>query len=117
MDGNIDEPDFVAGWPADEGLYPVTVRTGTLFVSLRAAAASVSFSLLIVAVDGFRRPKSSDGRMRFVFVSGLGLVLIAPLHVAEAGRRGGGISPCFGGCGADPSGCWEPFRVCWLCEG
>lgn len=105
MDGRIDELDFVAGCPAGDPLNPDAVRAVAVFVSLRAALASESFSLVIVAVEGFRRPKSSDGRMRCVFVSGVGLVLIAPLHVAEAGKRGGAISPCFGGCGADASAC------------
>lgn len=105
MDGRIDEPDFGVGCAAGGALYAGAVRAVAGFVSLRAAAASESFSLVVAAVVGFRRPKSSDGRVRFVFASGVGLVVIAPLHVAEAGRRGGGMSPCFGGCGAGASAC------------
>lgn len=105
MEGKIDELDLACGWLADAPLYPAGARAVAAFVSLRAADASESFSLVIVAVDGFRLLKSSDGRMRLAFVSGVGLVLIAPLHVADAGRRGGGISPCLGGCGADASAC------------
>jgi hypothetical protein len=89
-------------------------RTGAVFVSVRAASDAFS---LAVAVNGFLLLKSSEGPLRLAVVSGVGLMLIAPLHVAEAGKRGGGISLCFGGCGADASACCVPFRGCWVLEG
>jgi hypothetical protein len=77
---------------------------------LRALDFSSSVSLAIAAVDVFRRPKSRDGRVRLL--AGVGLVPMAPLQVADAGNRGGSISPCLGGCG---SGVGSGFRVCVLC--
>lgn len=53
----------------------------------------------MVAVEGFRREKSNEGRLRFVGV-GLELEPSEPLQVADAGNLGGGISLCLGGCGA-----------------
>ena len=96
---------------------PTEGRTGAVFVSVRRPTASDAFSLGAVAVNGFLLLKSSEGPLRLAVVSGVGLMLIAPLHVAEAGKRGGGISLCFGGCGADASACCVPFRACWVFEG
>lgn len=75
----------------------------------------MSVSLEMVAVEVLRRLKSNDGRVRLVV--GVGLKPIAPLQVADAGNRGGGISPCFGGCGAGSSAFWAIFLACAVCEG
>lgn len=68
---------------------------------LLLAVFSVSERLVTVAVEAWRRLESRDGRLRVV--DGLGLVPREPLQVAEAGNRGGGMSPCFVGCGAGSS--------------
>jgi hypothetical protein len=67
-------------------------------VGLRIFGFSSSVSLATVAVEAevLRRLKSRDGRVRLV--AGVGLVPSEPLHVADAGNRGGSISPCFEGC-------------------
>jgi hypothetical protein len=74
-------------------------------------------SLVTAAVDVFRRPKSRDGRVRLL--AGVGLVPMAPLQVADAGSRGGSISPCLGGCGCavGSSIFWPGFRTCGTCDG
>lgn len=59
----------------------------------RTLGFSSSVSLAAVAVEVLRRLKSSDGRVRLVV--GVGLFPSPPVHVADAGNRGGGISPCF----------------------
>jgi hypothetical protein len=51
----------------------------------------------------------------------VGLVPIAPLQVADAGKRGGGIPPCLDtcdcGCDVGSSGFWGAFLVgCGGCE-
>lgn len=111
----IEEPDFCAGCAPAESLYPDSVRIPAVIVGLRTLGFSSSVSLATVAVEVLRLPKSSDGRVRFV--AGVGLVPIAPLHVADAGNRGGGISPCLGGCGPDSSGFEGAFRACGFCAG
>jgi hypothetical protein len=84
---------------------------------LRALDFSASVSLATAAVDVFRRPKSRDGRVRLL--TGIGLVPIAPLQVADAGNRGGSISPCLGGCGngMGSSAFWPGFRFCGFWDG
>ena len=76
-------------------------------------ALSTSVSLATVAVEGFRRAKSRDGRVRF---EGVGLDPIDPLHVAEAGNLGGGMSLCFGGWGPCSSLFCEGLRDWEACE-
>lgn len=71
--------------------------------------------MVAVEVEVLRRLKSSEGRVRFD--AGVGLVPIAPLHVAEAGKRGGGMSPCLGGCGPDSSVFGAALRACGFCDG
>lgn len=72
---------------------------------LRVACLSSSVSLAIVTVEALRRPKSSDGRVRLEFVVVVvfvvGLVPRPPLQVAEAGNRGGAISPDLWACEED----------------
>lgn len=94
---------------------PDSVRVAVFDAGLRLGFSS-SVSLATVAVDAFRRPKSSDGRDRLVpvlvlvFVFSVGLVPMAPLHVAEAGSRGGGISPILGACKEESGAFWDGFR-------
>ena len=76
---------------------------------------SNSVSLAIVAVEGLRRAKSKDGRVR---LEGVGLVPIDPLHVADAGSLGGGMSLCFGGWGGCSSvfcGGLRDWEACEMC--
>lgn len=87
-----------------------------VMVGLRTLGLSSSVSLAAVAVEVLRRPISREGRVRFA--TGVGLVPIAPLQVADAGRRGGGISPCLAGCEPDSVGFSGAFRVggCVACD-
>jgi hypothetical protein len=110
-----EELDFGAAWVPVCSWYPERVRMPAVTVGLRTLGFSSSVSLAAVAVEVFLRPKSSDGRVRLL--AGVGLVPIAPLHVADAGNRGGGMSPCRGGCGAGSSAFWGTLRACWFCEG
>jgi hypothetical protein len=84
-----------------------------VIVGFRTLALSSSVSLAIVAVEVLRRLISSDGRERFAV--GVGLAPIAPLQVADAGSRGGGISPCFGGCDPASLGNSGAFRAGGCC--
>jgi hypothetical protein len=84
-----------------------------VIVGFRTLALSSSVSLAIVAVEVLRRLISSDGRERFAV--GVGLAPIAPLQVADAGSRGGGISPCLGGCDPASLGNSGAFRAGGCC--
>lgn len=111
MEFERDEPVLGAGGSKS----PDNVRVAVFDAGLRVGFSS-SVSLATVAVDAFRRPKSSEGRVRLVpelvlvFVFGVGLVPMAPLQVAEAGSRGGGISPSLGACSEASGAFWSGFR-------
>jgi hypothetical protein len=98
-------------------MFPDTVRVPAPPTGLRALDFSTSVSLATADVEVLRRPKSRDGRVRFL--DGVGLVPVVPLQVADAGNRGGGISPRLGGCGWDvgSSTFWAGFRGCGFCDG
>ena len=106
--------DFCADWLGGWSVYPDKVRAAAVPVGVRAGF-SPSVSLVSVAVEVLRRPKSSDGRTRWPVAGGLAPV--APLQVADAGNRGGGISPCLGGGGAGSSVFCGIFRTGGFCEG
>lgn len=98
---------------AGESSSPDKVRVAAFDACLRVVDLSSSVSLAIVAVDALRRPKSSDGRVRFEFVVML-VVGLAPrpsVQVAEAGNRGGAISLALGVCEAFSAGFWGGFRA------
>ena len=75
---------------------PDTARIPAFPAGLRALFFSTSVSLATADVEALRRPKSRDGRVRLV--AGLGVELTAPLQVADAGNRGGGIPACLVDC-------------------
>lgn len=81
---------------------------------LRTLGFSSSVSLAAVAVEVLRRPKSSDGRVRLAV--GVGLFPSPLVHVADAGSRGGGMSPCLEGCAAGSSGFCIGLRACGFCD-
>ena len=104
---------------AGGSISPESVRVAAFDAGLRAVGFSSSVSLAIVAVDALRRPKSSDGRARFefmfefVFMFVVGLVPRPPLQVAEAGNRGGAISPDLCVCEDVSAGLGGGFRADW----
>lgn len=80
-----------------------------------AFCLSTSLSLAVVVADGLRRAKSNDGRF---WLDGVGLVPMDPLHVADAGSFGGGMSQCFGGWGGCSSvfcGGLRDWVACEMC--